>query len=775
MNNELKIKNELKKILESKNVDFQRFFELSHDFIEYDESNLRFRTDSGTISHLGKDSIKDHTTAIIELVKNGYDADATKVEIEIITKQNNPYIRVADNGTGMSNDDIINKWLRIGYSDKRINKKTTTNRRKTGEKGIGRLSADRLGSEILLKTKQINSKIIGIIIDWDDFTKQRTDLSLIPLKKVESSTIRLPKDNLKNNHGTEIVITNLRNQWRDSDAKKLFEELSLLVSPFRTKSDFNINLITDIETEYKGEIKVKEHLEPEVSIQVIYEGVDDEITYTLKDKYKFSQEEENRISWTQLTQKNNIDGKKYLKDIKNISVSKESPSCGPVMIDLMFYPIEGAFVEGTEFTLKKLREYLSYNGGIKIYRDDISLKPYGFTGCEGEDWLDLGERQGRDPAGIGREGWKVKNNQMMGAVYIQRDDNPNLDDSAAREGLVHNEAYHDLRALTLCCIRLLELHRFNIKKKLHKKDEKKRKSNRALLEEYKKELDNLKSELKELKAIAIQNKHDYVLSASEQVQIVVDKTKETEEAIEDILNKNRTLSGLATLGISSAVFGHETRISVDKLNIVIGNILLLIQSKQFDLKRTITRIEEAQKYANQVHEWGSFALSRIKRDKRRKHKINIEKIIDNIIKDIKPIFEAREIKIEPIMTEVIAKTFPMDIETIVLNLMTNSYSACLANPTGRIVQVELKETQRDGHNGFSICVADSGHGVDEKLREIIWEALFTTKTGEQGKETGTGLGLTIVKSLVEDLKGDCYVENDPTLKGARFSIWLPST
>src|SRR5215210_5283070 len=112
-----------------------------------------FTVDARSILMLGRDSIKDHTTALVELVKNSYDADATKVEVGIYGNVSQPYIRVADNGCGMTERQVENNWLKIGFSEKKTERVSKLKRRKTGEKGIGRLSADRLGSLLELRTR----------------------------------------------------------------------------------------------------------------------------------------------------------------------------------------------------------------------------------------------------------------------------------------------------------------------------------------------------------------------------------------------------------------------------------------------------------------------------------------------------------------------------------------------------------------------------------------------------------------------------------------------
>lgn len=115
----------------------------------------------------------------------------------------------------------------------------------------------------------------------------------------------------------------------------------------------------------------------------------------------------------------------------------------------------------------------------------------------------------------------------------------------------------------------------------------------------------------------------------------------------------------------------------------------------------------------------------------------------------------------------------MDVESILLNLMTNAYTACQQVNRERIVSVGLGEKTHNNIRGFELTVADSGPGIDAKFKERIWEPLFTTKVDRDGKEIGTGLGLTIVQSTVEDLNGTKQLHSDSKLKGARFTIWIP--
>ena len=169
--------------------------------------------DTGIIASLGRESIKDHTTAILELIKNSYDAGASIVDVEIFANIRDPYIRIADNGSGMTEEAIDKYWLRVGYSEKRENRKIK-NRRKTGEKGIGRLSADRLGEILDMRTRTPIDGDLRVVINWSDFDRMGINLSEVNIDFFRNNVaINLPKyksDRINQNSGTEIIIKKLR-------------------------------------------------------------------------------------------------------------------------------------------------------------------------------------------------------------------------------------------------------------------------------------------------------------------------------------------------------------------------------------------------------------------------------------------------------------------------------------------------------------------------------------------------------------------------------------
>ena len=224
------------------------------------ESNeLFFSVKAGIKNIVGKDLIADDNIAIFELVKNSYDAYASKV---IITFEDNKII-IADDGKGMSIDDIEKKWLALAYSAKKNGDEdngidqTFLERRKSyrdhiqekrkyaGAKGIGRFSCDRLGEELLLSTKKINTNTIEQLkIDWKDFEKQdNIDFSEIKITHnsfhEDETSIAFP-NNAKSGTILEITKTSL---WDRAKILSLKHSLEKLINPFSDDNDFSIEII----------------------------------------------------------------------------------------------------------------------------------------------------------------------------------------------------------------------------------------------------------------------------------------------------------------------------------------------------------------------------------------------------------------------------------------------------------------------------------------------------------------------------------------------------
>lgn len=771
------LQKELIELLQASEPDFRTILKLSNSLSKLDAKFQRFNVDAKTLIHLGRDSIKDHTTALLELVKNSYDADAKNVDVDVFCKNSKNIIRVADNGFGMTKNELIENWLRIGFSIKRKSKLSALGRRKTGEKGIGRISTDRLGANLELITKTTIDGIIGLKVNWNEFDVDGKDVSDIDVELIYPDSITVPlKDGKPSPTGTEIRISNLRQLWSISNIENLYYELSALTPPFAEVKDFEIVLRNDIAPAFSNKINSEFFKIAEIELEAVYEGKGSDILYTIKDRYNKKPSVET-IKWQ------NLVTRIYKSDIpENIS---EDLRCGPISLKLLFFLREGSSIQGSDFKLSELREFLDNNAGIKVYRDNIAVKPYGFPSSQfGYDWIGLADRKTQDPAGIGRgaESYKVTPNQLIGAVFIYRDSNLQLSDSAAREGLVESEAFYDLRNFILGSINMLETHRVNIYHHTQKAREAKKSAASKEAEQIKLDLFSVIEELESIK-VEIESKSASpkklevsrpIEKSIERVNIISERVGKT---IDDLLHWNRVLSGLATIGISSTVFGHETEGSITLFKKATNNAKLLLSDKptKEDIDTALSEIEKAIKHSKKVAAWGAYALTRVQREKRSKKLINIKRTIEAVIKELRPAFEAGSTKLEIKGELLTSKTYQMDIESILINLLTNAFTASTQKAGERKVCVNVAREDKRGQKGYFFSVSDTGPGIAKEFVDRIFEPLFSTKAvpSSSSKSIGTGLGLTIVKSIVTDLSGEIEVDHDPLLKGARFKIWLP--
>ncbi len=222
------------------------------------KQTLYFKFDVSTFRLLGRELITDRITALFELVKNSYDANAENVSIEFYNVNkisNDSKIIIRDDGIGMTLDDIRSKWMVIGTNNKRQYKYSPApyNRTLVGEKGIGRFAVDKLGSKLLLKTKTEKSeKTVVLETDWKKYETLSKQYDLFQDINGGNDKKRLFTD-IENNywfedgknqpHGTELEISPVHEVWTEIDLERAIQELAKLVSPIKEPIyPFNISI-----------------------------------------------------------------------------------------------------------------------------------------------------------------------------------------------------------------------------------------------------------------------------------------------------------------------------------------------------------------------------------------------------------------------------------------------------------------------------------------------------------------------------------------------------
>lgn len=251
------------------------------------EDQLQFRVSAELKNILGRDLITSPDVAILELVKNSYDAHATKVEITF----DNDYLCIADNGKGMSKDDLINKWLFVAYSAKSDGTEDLSYRSKinqrhyAGAKGIGRMSCDRLARFLTLTTRSEDAQTEILDIDWTIF---ETD------KQKEFDTINIPHRTqdaipaFPNGHatGTILAFHGLWDIWDEEAILKIKKSLEKMINPFSgADEEFKIEIIAPqfVESDLLAEDHRKINGVIENSITDVLKIKTTQIESTLKD------------------------------------------------------------------------------------------------------------------------------------------------------------------------------------------------------------------------------------------------------------------------------------------------------------------------------------------------------------------------------------------------------------------------------------------------------------------------------------------------------------
>lgn len=425
----------------------------------FTEIPVRFKPRARLLSQLGDQLIKNEYIAIIELVKNAYDADATKVDIymENVDQPGAGLIIIEDDGFGMDSYIVENVWMEPGSdfkAEKFQNKEVTPKfkRLPIGEKGIGRFGVHKLGHRIEMTTKKKDSKEVFVSIDWRIFENFRY-LEEVPIKIIERE---VPQHFKQGKSGTNIVISDLRNEITRGLAREVKRAITSLTSPFESNDAFVADFdVTDKPGWLDGLLdwaEVKHYALYNFKIRI----KDDRI---VDFRYKF-------MPWPSMSRLSERDEGNNSAIIQQFSLLKNS---NDVRFSLSDYKIgevnfEGYIFDRDAFVLrlgvtdkKGFKEYLDNNCGIRVFRDGLRIYDYG----EREnDWLGLDLRRVNNPTK------SISNNIVLGAVYLNRADSSDLIEKTNREGFVENGAYVAFKDSIIHCIEIIETYRYTDKLRL---------------------------------------------------------------------------------------------------------------------------------------------------------------------------------------------------------------------------------------------------------------------------------------------------------------------
>lgn len=389
---------------------------------------LKFRVSSALKNIIGKDLITDDFVAVFELVKNSYDARATNV---ILTFEDDA-IYVADNGKGMSYEDILNKWLFVAYSAKKdgtedrgeIDYRDKIQARKyyAGSKGVGRFSCDRLGKELTLITKTIEDKYCAKLnVEWDKFDiDQQNEFINIPIdyEEIELQEISFPNIS---SHGTILRIESLGEVWERDKLIYLKQSLEKLINPFSDAGNFTIEIICDRER-----VNDKTDKKALSSERFVVNGI---IKNTILDVLQFKTTQiEAEIN------KNKIFTSILDRGTEIYKISEENllyPLLENVKISLFYLNRSAKYT----FTSRMGIEPVNY-GSIFLFKNGFRVYPYGNSGDD--SWgLDYRAQQGRARF--------LGTRDLFGKLELETDDIEEFKEVSSRDGgLIKTDGFTQL-------------------------------------------------------------------------------------------------------------------------------------------------------------------------------------------------------------------------------------------------------------------------------------------------------------------------------------------
>ena len=699
------------------------------------EKQISFKSRARLMPQIGDQLIKNESIALLELVKNAYDADAPDVWVEMwdIDKTDKGKIIVKDNGDGMDLSIVENSWMEIGTDNKKNllddyilnDKKSALGRLPMGEKGIGRFGVHKLGSKIILITRMQGRKEVVVKIDWTSFEKFDY-LEQVPITVIE----REPEYFTGQQKGTYIEITELKNVWTRGKLRDVYRSIMSLQSPFESIQSFNVVFETNHKEWLEGLLTVDRIKNDALFFaDVSIEGNEiTELKYEFKPWKVLNKLEEKQVVRThiEMCREEREDKKKILKKI-DLGLF----DIGKVRMKLMIFDLDNTILSYGVSDKKGLKEYLKNNGGIAVYRDNIRIYEYGDSG---NDWLQLESKR------INAPGTTLSSKITIGAIYLNRQDSGSLIEKTNREGFVENEAFEEFRYAIVNAIEKIQTLR-NIDKDLLKK------------------------------YYGPSGKAEPVLSSIEDLKIVIDKN------IDDIKLKNLINKSLKNIEIDykniTDVYIRSASAGLS-LSVVIHEIEKIIA----ELKSAIKDEESTEHVKNLVQDLSRVTDGYASVIKSKKQSlVNVSDLIDDALFNVKYRLKVHEIEVvspyrDKDRQEIIKCASNLVIGTI-MNLVDNSiywleYS--------HIVNKKMYFDVSLDYEGFiTIIVADNGYGFTLPTDQVV-KPFVTDRVG------GMGLGLhladEIMKSsegrLVFPDKGDVYLPEE-FKNGAVIGLSFPIT
>ena len=748
-----------------------------------------------TAKLIGMENFANAEGAIVELVKNAYDADAEVcvVVADIQESRADSRIYIIDNGSGMTEETILRHWMTIGTDDKLVNAKTEVKRRiKSGAKGIGRFALNRLGSKAEMITFSTMPDKHGYrwAVDWSKFDNAET-LSEITASVdefnmeeannwfEEHGLTKLPiADELhfSDFQGTVLCVSNLKDLWTDEGLDSLLNNMEMLI-PEHMQSLFTLYLYKLQDLSWSGKVNPAEYTDFDYKVSASFDGKKQIDIIIERNELNISllETKYSKVFERKAMQKSPYKLEDFQKKVIEKVISVSDWVAPELLSNVGGFSFTFFFIKNTnsddrerdgakkypynQIDGAKRKNWLTKFGGVRIFRDEFRVRPYGENG---NDWLELGSRQAKSPGGVGQKmgGYRIRPTQISGVVNISRLTNTAFEDKSSREGIQENDEFQVFKNLLLQIIAAFEEDRnyimYNLSeqyKEDHPITNKAKDIARAALSEGEEEQQS--EDAKNLRTLA---------ESYQSLEVELD-AKDEELAM---------LRGLASMGISMATYTHELRSVMLRL-LPRNNLLRDILSKYLPVEQFANmrfnnpykELDTMKDEDEKLYNWLLYSLHSIQRSKRDLKQINLEEYFNGFIKAWEPSLLKKNISIKLEMSGMEGakiNAIEMDLDSVYNNFVANSINAFLRSPE---LNKEIDVRIVNDHGYAVIDFVDNGCGLASEYKnnpEIIFNAFETSIVDSKNNKIGTGMGLFIAKGVIDKFK-DSTITLLPVDKG----------
>lgn len=740
------IRQELERVLKEEPNDYGRILELSTKLSGFDNDNIRFSVDAGVIDRLGSELVARQETAVSELVKNAYDADATKVNIKFENSDNiGGTLYIEDNGTGMTRDQLINGFMRISSTSKIHNPLSDTYKRKrAGQKGIGRFAVQRLGEKLTITTQTADSDdALVITINWNDYSN---DIDLLAVNnKIHT------KPNKSRECGTTLKIELLKDKWSEASIRRIYNYVGDILQPFplseieEIKNDDDEAIIDPGFKVYFSKIINGKQINIADEKTMVYNHATAVIEGTVDNK--------GAGLYSLESKKLNINEIGYISsdpDNEDIPFSELKN----VRFRAYYYIYNADLVPKLQES--NIRKLARTQGGIRLYRNGFRVLPYGEPN---NDWLGL------DASTVRRSILPVHANINFFGFVELLDNNNEFYETSSREGLIENEALIQLknfvyRTLMTAVIKIAEVRNVKIvsgqtmNNEIYESVDVRIKNIAFTLEELDRELekDSGSVEIKRRRKKKIQQ----VKKEIEELQ------KAQEEEKEQNLKERSMLRVLSSVGLTIALFIHEVKDYILNMNSDINFLLEKLKSEEQTFKRLLILQSNVETFKSYTSYFDTVISQNVVRSL---IPIELQNKVEEFWENTQNDAKKSNIKFEkPIRNGYYLFTTPMhpsEWSSILFNLYTNSKKAIKRSKNVGELDLECGKIE----NRIFLKFSDTGDGINDNIKDRIFEEFFTTSSpntldslNSSNEVTGTGLGLKIVKDILSSYRGKIYVD-----------------